>query len=496
MIMMDTEVLVVTGLAIAATALWLRWKFSGQPSGMNIPGNNGQWPFIGDTMRLLNPRTMASYQVSCRKRWNSPVCRTSVLFKKCVFVSGNDNIKKFASEEMSKKNTQACFPPHHQALFGKHSILVTSGGEHDKVRKVITPLLQPNLFKKEIDMAAAAFVEDCLISCKQNPDEYIPLVPKFKQFTLRAVLRIVMGDERWEEWSETNTNKMMILLEDYAIWSKGLLSVPTANIPFTPAYRAMSARGRIKCVLMEVIKEERKALELENRQSVGASSLNNGVKSSLIRRLLKEGEKHSFITDDLIVDNVFTFLFAGTDTTASILTSSFYELAKNPTVLNRLQSCVNSEVQGTEHKSDDVLLAFISEVQRFYPAAPFTMREIIREGINMGDELGTIPPGYLATYSIAGTLLDDETTYPRPREFDLDRWLAQIKPPVCAFGGGNRICPGRFLANAESLALLRLVLSKEHGFDWKLKEDQNLEFLYTPGHFPVDGLLAKVRYWK
>jgi cytochrome P450 len=485
---MDTEVLVVTGLAIAATAVWIRWKFSRQPSCMNIPGNNGQWPLLGDTMRLLNPRTMASYQVSSRKRWNNQVWRTSVLFKKCVFVSGNEYIKKLASEEMSKRNTQACFPPHHKALFGKHSILVTSGEEHDKVRKVITPLLQPSLFKKEIDMAAAAFVEDCLLSCEQNPDEYFPLVPKFKQFTLRVVLRIVMGDERWEEWSNTNTNRMAMLLEDFAIWSKGLLSAPTANIPFTPAYRAMSARNRIKCVLTEVIEEERKALEVENSHLADTSSLDSGAKSSLIRRLLKESEKHPFITDDVIVDNILTFLFAGTDTTASILTSSFYELAKNPTLLNRLQSCVNSDVEGTEHKSDDVLLAFISEVQRVYPAAPFTMREIIREGINMGDGLGTIPPGYLVTYSIAGTLLDDEISYPRPRVFDLDRWLVRDKPHVCAFGGGNRLCPGRFLANAESIALLRLVLS-EHGFNWKLKEDHS-DFLYKPGHFPVDDLMV------
>jgi pentalenene oxygenase len=284
---------------------------------------------------------------------------------------------------------------------------------------------------------------------------------------------------------------MMILLEDFAIWSKGLLSAPTANIPFTPAYRAMSARNRIKCVLIEVIEEERKTLEVENNQLADASSLNSGAKSSLIRRLLKESEKHSYITDDVIVDNILTFLFAGTDTTASILTSSFYELAKNPTLLNRLQSCVNSDVEGTEHKSDDVLLAFISEVQRVYPAAPFTMREIIREGLNMGDELGTIPPGYLVTYSIAGTLLDDEISYPRPRVFDLDRWLVRDKPHVCAFGGGNRICPGRFLANSESIALLRLVLS-EHGFNWKLKEDQDLNFRYTPGHFPVDDLMVKV----
>lgn len=480
--------IVSTGFVLIASALWLRWKYGGKPKSMNIPGDNGKWPIIGDTMRLLNPRLMASYQISCIKRWG-PVWRTSVLFKKCVFVSGNEHIKRLASEEMSKRNTQACFPPHHKALFGEHSILVTSGEEHHKVRRVISPLLQPNLYKKEIELSAAAFVEDCL-----RCTECIQLVPKFKQFTLRVTLRIVVGDARWEEWMHTNTSKLLSLLDDFAIWSKGLLSAPTASIPFTPAYRAMQARVRIKKVLTEIIEDERNTLESDD---VSAAASN--MRSSLIKKLLLESRKEqSHITDDVIIDNILTFLFAGTDTTASILTSSFYELSKNHSLLNRLRSYIDNEAQDSEHTVDEVLLAFVSEVQRLYPAAPFTMREIVNEGVSMGDEYGIIPPGYLVTYSIAGTLLNDEESYPNSQVFDLDRWLSKInsksssKPPVCAFGGGNRICPGRFLANAECLALLRLVLGKRHGFEWELVKGQNVDYTYTPGYFPNDGLLITV----
>ena len=492
-IMMDdnkTSILLVTAAAIVAgTALLLRWLFGSKSGNINIPGNNGQWPILGDTLRLLNPRTMASYQVSCRKQWNSPVWQTSILFKKCIFVSGNANIKQLAKEEMTKRNTQACFPPHHKALFGENSILVISGEVHDKIRKVIVPLLQPSLYKEEIDKAAASFVDDCL-SSRSVQSGYIPLVPKLKQFTLSVALRIAVGENWWQEWANPSTNKLQLstLLQDFAIWSIGLLSAPTASIPFTPAYRAMKARGRIKTVLQNVINEENHAL-------AGGPRGNSKNRDSLIRLLLKESKKeNSCITNDVILDNILTFLFAGHETTASILTSAFYKLSNDNALRERLKSCVSNET----HNDDEELLAFVYEVQRMYPAAPFTMREVVREGIFMGRDLGTIPPGHLVTYSIAGTLLDDEMSYPNPEVFDLDRWLDSSestmtsKPPVCAFGGGSRICPGRFLANAECISLLRLVLNRNEGFEWTLKEDQDFKFSYNPGFFPADGLLCRI----
>mmetsp|Transcript_3746 Transcript_3746/g.7552 ORF Transcript_3746/g.7552 Transcript_3746/m.7552 type:complete len:118 (+) Transcript_3746:1070-1423(+) len=75
-----------------------------------------------------------------------------------------------------------------------------------------------------------------------------------------------------------------------------------------------------------------------------------------------------------------------------------------------------------------------------HPAAPFTMRKIEQnsnkcpleynndpktDGIDMGDGFGCIPPGFLVTYAIAGTLKDDAETYPDPGTFNLVQWLKQ-----------------------------------------------------------------------
>lgn len=361
---------------------------------------------------------------------------------------------------------------------------------------MITPALQPSLYEEEIRMAVIAFLSRC-----KNEKDYFSLVDQFKQFTLSVALRIVLGEYHWQEWmkSGNNNTRLVALLDDFSIWSKGLLSPPTSFIPFTASYYAMKARKRISNILLEVIEEEKQVLN-----SQGESSCNRNQKKCLIERLLpattKNAANKSSLTDEAIVDNVFTLVFTGTDTTASVLTSAFFELAKNDELRERLQACVEKE-KFTENNNDaanETLCAFLSEVQRCYPASPFTMRNIVdtgANGIDLGDKYGRVPPGFNITYVIAGTLLDDEVSYSNPSQFDMDRWLKKrdSKPPQnWAFGGGCRTCPGRFLSVAESVALLCAVLNRKHGFQWMLKSGQDLTFSYTPGCFPKDGLMVTV----
>ena len=88
---------------------------------------------------------------------------------------------------------------------------------------------------------------------------------------------------------------------------------------------------------MNIIEDEKAAVQLKNSHATSVSENTADTNISLVRMLLQNGEnENSFITDDVIIDNILTILFAGTDTTASILTSSFYVLAKNPSLRQRL----------------------------------------------------------------------------------------------------------------------------------------------------------------
>src|SRR6056300_670467 len=97
----------------AASIVVYRKNAKKQEASPSIPGNpRGKYPLLGDTLELLNPKTMASYQVSSRRKYG-PVWRTSVLFNKCIFVTGAEHLHQLSKQEQLHRNITACFPPHH-----------------------------------------------------------------------------------------------------------------------------------------------------------------------------------------------------------------------------------------------------------------------------------------------------------------------------------------------------------------------------------------------
>jgi cytochrome P450 monooxygenase len=314
--------------------------------------------------------------------------------------------------------------------------------------------------------------------------DYFPLVPELKRFSLRVALRVLFGNELWNRL-ESNL-QIDSLVQDIHCWSKGLLAPPTSSLPWTTAGKAMKARSRIHQFILSIIQEQATA---------GTSTAKPSLLNSLINSRTQTGQGQTYLSHEAIIDNILTLLFAGSDTTASILTSAFFVLAKDKALLHRLQTSVDDK---------QTLEAFLTETQRLYPAAPFTMRVVHAEG---GIHISGyhIPKGWYITYALAAVLLDDSTAYPDPHRFSLDRWLRPTTdidsnktsmeswtcPPIWSFGGGHRMCPGRFLANAESIILLQQVLRSQ--WVWTLDSKQNLTFTYQPGLFPVDGLRIQLR---
>ena len=430
-----------------------------------LPPGRGRWPLLGDTLRLLSPLTMGSYQVDSMEKYGK-IWKTSVLFKRAVFVSGGDNLETLTREERRTRTCSPFFPPHHHKLFGPNSLLVNGGPNHDRLRKLIQPAVAtPELYISFIQTEIDNWVQVCA-----SKDKSFSASEAIREFTLSVSLRVLFGSDVSEDISER-------LLTDITIWSKGLLSAPTTALPWTAAGKAMKARKRIHTLLTSMIEAERSTGPVEGK---GASLLNRLVHSQ------DDSLGNNSLSNDDIIDNALTLIFAGSDTTASVLTAGFYVLATNRDLEARLRSsCDRSEDESTR-----LVEAFVSETQRAYPPAPFQARIVGDEQLEVGGF--RIPRGWLAIYAFAGTLLGDDETYSSPESFRIDRWLAESPPPVWAFGGGRRMCPGKRLSFLESIMFFKSILGRK-GFEWDLEPDQDLSFRYTPGLFPVDGLQIKVK---
>jgi cytochrome P450 len=166
------------------------------------------------------------------------------------------------------------------------------------------------------------------------------------------------------------------------------------------------------------------------------------------------------MTDEEIRDQLVTLIFAGHDTTASALSLAFYELARHPTVRDR----VHAEVDGLDGPptaadldSLPVTERVVTETLRLYPPVYVLPRETTRRVAVDGYRIPAGEPVWLGVRQVHR----DDRFFDDPETFRPARWdgLREEIPDFAyaPFGGGPRLCIGRGFALAEAKLALATV---------------------------------------
>ncbi|KAK4184342.1 cytochrome P450 [Podospora australis] len=205
--------------------------------------------------------------------------------------------------------------------------------------------------------------------------------------------------------------------------------------------------------------------------------------------------KSNNFDDEVLKDQLLTFLAAGHETTASALTWASYLLAKNPRYQTKLReeviSCFGDFSPATTSdqsppptdlaerlKSLPYLNGIIHETLRLYPTVPLTMRESLRDTA-VGEF--TVPKGTELVVSIWQINRSPEIWGPGADEFRPERWINPDDGKPNRHGGqksnydfmtfleGPRSCIGQEFAKAEMRCLLAGLVT---GFTWDLAMDE------------------------
>ncbi|MCJ2188500.1 cytochrome P450 [Novosphingobium beihaiensis] len=154
-------------------------------------------------------------------------------------------------------------------------------------------------------------------------------------------------------------------------------------------------------------------------------------------------------------------LIAGNDTTATAIGNLFYVLTTKPGIAELLESVIDDDRQ---------LNRFIEEHLRSEPPVRALSRMTTREVTVNGT---TIPEGahLLLVY---GSGNDDETVFPEPRKFDIER--KNLGRHV-AFGGGPHRCIGLALARMEVKVAAREIVRQMKNLKLAIPES---EITYQP----------------
>jgi len=295
---------------------------------------------------------------------------------------------------------------------------------------------------------------------------------RFRRLTFEIAARLILGCRGAVEVERVSE------LNDHL--AKGTAAFLRWNVPFTTYGKGIRARDDLRAVLRDLIRER--------RTQPGDDSL-----GLLMQARDEQGEA---LSEDELLDQAVILLFAGHETTTSMLTSWLLAMRAHPQWLERLRAEERAVVGAGDLRLDQLgslveLDRVLKEVERLWPPISLCQRGVVRGVEFHGVRL---PPGTMVVYSPWAThRLPD--VFRDPDRFDPERFA----PPreehkatpysLVGFGGGPRLCIGQAFAQLEMKIVASMMLRE---YDWTIAAGDP-ELAYVPTLYPRSGLPGTVR---
>ena len=380
-----------------------------------------------------------------RKRFEAygDVFETKLLAQAIVFIRGERAISDLLNQGEA---LEGWWPESVRQLLGSRSLANRNGPGHKARRRVVGQLFSSAALARytpSIQQLIDELVEELVAAPAP-----LPLAARMRRFAFAVIATTVLG---------LDGPSRDALFADFEIWTKALFSIPLA-IPGTPFAKAMAARQRLLSRIKGVLQQ--------GGNQGGLDLLSGGLDEAGIP-----------LDDDDLAEQLLLLLFAGYETTASSLSCLFRALLLNPEVAAWLQEDL---AEGSGSKRLD---AAVLEVMRLTPPVGGFFRRS------------------LAPVELAGVMVPEASVIQvvlSPSDSADDTDLAAFRPQrhldgsftqtLLPFGGGERVCLGKALAELEIRLMAVGLLNR---VQLTLAPDQDLALQLIPSPTPKDGLLVQ-----
>jgi cytochrome P450 len=347
-------------------------------------------------------------------------------------------------------------------VVGPHSVIVLTGPEHMRQRKLLLPPFHGERMREYEDVIVQATRRDMASWPIGRP---MRLQERTRAITLEVILRAVFGVEAERmDALRTAIGELFAPLHPLAVVLFALRR-PSRERPTGAIGRALD---RLDGVIYEELGRRRKQTDLAQRTD---------ILSLLMQARDEDGRPMS---DEELRDELVTLLLAGHETTATSVAWAVERLVRHPDKLRRLVAEIDAESGRSGDASDRLgeggpyTTAVVNETLRVRPVVPIVVR-MLQQEMRVGAH--TLPPGTRVVPCIYLTNRNPRV-YDAPEQFRPERFLAN--PPETfswiPFGGGIRRCIGAAFAQLEMRLILRTVLSElepkvpKHSRGWRRGE--------------------------
>lgn len=338
-------------------------------------------------------------------------------------------------------------------LLGFNSLMLLDGERHQRERRLLMPAFHGERLKISADRIRRITAE---LSHRWKPGQRITARRAMQQISLEVIIQVVFGLQEGDRYQ-----RLKSLLIDWINMIDSPLRSSMLFFPilqqdwggWSPWSRMKQRQRQIHSLLQEEIEANR-------------SCANGASKPDMLSMMLqaRDEEGHA-MRDEEIRDELLSMLFAGHETTATVLAWALYEIHRHPTILAKLLSELDG--LGEQPMAMDIaqlpyLTAVCQETLRMYPVIPVAFPRINRLPVTIG---GRDYPAETILLASIYLVHHRQELYPEPHQFKPERFLERTYSPseYLPFGGGRRRCLGYALAEMEMKLVLATLLS-DHQF--------------------------------
>ncbi|KAJ4954892.1 hypothetical protein NE237_011675 [Protea cynaroides] len=385
---------------------------------------------------------------------------------KSFLIVSDPSIAKHILRDNSKAYSKGILAEILDFVMGKG--LIPADGEIWRVRRrAIVPALHQKYVAAMISLFGQATDRLCnKLDAAASDGEDVEMESLFSRLTLDIIGKAVFNYD-----FDSLSNDTGIVDAVYTVLreaeDRSVAPIPFWEIPIWKdiSPRQKKVRAALKLVndtLDDLISICKRMVEQEELQF--CEEYMNEQDPSILHFLLASGDD---VSSKQLRDDLMTMLIAGHETSAAVLTWTFYLLSKEPSVMSKLQNEVDSVLGDRFPTIDDMkklkyTSRVINESLRLYPQPPVLIRRSLED-----DVLGKYPikRGEDIFISI-WNLHRCPNRWVDAEKFDPERWPLDGPNPTetnqnfsyLPFGGGPRKCVGDMFASFENMVAVAMLV--------------------------------------
>lgn len=400
--------------------------------------------------RLL--RTMIDNPVKAWPRviYQERVFRSRILGCDMIYVMAPDLVRRVLVDDTENFERGEIFRRGLGPALGE-GILTADGSRWRWQRRAVASIFRQERIRSFVPAMIAAAERTC-DRLRSNPSgAEIDLAREMMRTTLEVITSTVVSGRRGIDW-ELMEQSITHYLEPTA-WILALTMAGAPRwVPYPGVRRARRARQHLHRVMDALIDNAKR---------------NPGDGQDILSLLMRatDPETGTSMNEMDLRYNLLTFITAGHETMALVLTWTFYLLSLHPQVEEHVRREVAAATGGGPLRAEHIeALAYtrqvIQEAMRLYPPAALIVRAARRDLRLDDEEVEAGTTVFIPVYAIHR----HEAYWRRPDEFDPSRFEADAieardRYSYLPFGAGPRICIGQSFAQWEATAVLATIIS-------------------------------------